>query len=108
MVKPFVLPFLPFSLADKVSKLTDKQEAIQKHYNDHRTNRNAQQKELLLDPNFSAFNIDQVLMKLENPADYPGFVDPRFCLVFWARPTGKVKQLGIAVQTKLKEAFPGT
>jgi hypothetical protein len=66
-----------------------------------------QQKSILLDPKFSAFNVDQVLMKLEDLDKYPGFVDPRFCLVFWARPTVALKKLGLAVQKKLKDAFPG-
>jgi hypothetical protein len=61
-----------------------------------------------LDPSFEAFAIDEVLSRLEDPKKYPGFTDPRHCLVFWARPTPNVKKLAAVVQDKLKAAFPGT
>ncbi|KAL8794996.1 MAG: hypothetical protein Q9195_002444 [Heterodermia aff. obscurata] len=69
------------------------QNQIQDRYATHRTTRNAQQKAKLLDASFQGFNIDPVLYKLSNRTLYPGFVDPRHCLVFWARPPAALKVL---------------
>lgn len=79
---------------------------IQKRYNTHRVNRNTQQKTKLLAPNFPGITIDEILTKLENPQKYPNYTDPRHCLVFWARPTSRVKRLIASVQGRLKEVMP--
>ncbi|KAI5364293.1 putative cyclic phosphodiesterase [Septoria linicola] len=79
---------------------------IQKRYNNHRTNRNAQQKDKLLASDFPGVTIDQILAKLESPQQNPGYVDPRHCLVFWARPPARAKALIAETQQALKEVAP--
>ena len=86
--------------------LTFKQAQIQSRYSTHRSNRNAQQKQKLLSRDFQGVTPDQILIKLEDPARFPGFRDHRHCLVFWARPPQAVKNLIQEVQTRLREAVP--
>lgn len=50
--------------------------------------------------------VDEILAKLEDPSIEPGFKDPRHCLVFWARPTEKVRSLIAEVQKKLQDVVP--
>lgn len=50
--------------------------------------------------------VDEILAKLENPAEFPDYEDPRHCLVFWARPTTAVKALILQIQTRLKALLP--
>lgn len=50
--------------------------------------------------------VDEILAKLEDPSIEPGFKDWRNCLVFWARPTGRVRNLIADVQKKLKDVLP--
>lgn len=81
---------------------------IQSRYDAHRQTRNAQQKEKMLDPSFSGAILDPIFLRVINPSLEPGFQDPRHCLVFWARPPRKVKNLVAEVQRRLKEAAPRT
>lgn len=94
----------PFINACRSSSLTSKQAQIQSRYSTHRTNRNTQQKQKLLSPDFQGVMPDQILTKLEDPAQFPGFQDHRHCLVFWARPPQAVKNLIQKVQARLREA----
>lgn len=87
--------------------ITARQEEIQAVYERHRTNRNAQQKEKLLADTFPGITIDEILAKLEDPTSYPGYVDPRNCLVFWARPTAAIMSLIAGIQSKLCQVVPG-
>ncbi|KXT18392.1 hypothetical protein AC579_8184 [Pseudocercospora musae] len=91
---------------DLIESCNDKSTKIQERYSNHRVNRNAQQKEKLLAKDFPGVTIDEILMKLETPDKYPGYEDPRHCLVFWARPTADVKKLIAEVQRRLREAVP--
>lgn len=50
--------------------------------------------------------IDPILLRLEDQKIEPGFVDPRHCLVFWARPTEAVRSLIAQIQLKLLVAAP--
>ncbi|KAE9964220.1 hypothetical protein BLS_008541 [Venturia inaequalis] len=84
----------------------DDPKELQARYDTHRTTRNDQQKEKLLSPDFAGVIIDPILLRLEEPDMEPGFVDPRHCLVFWARPTEAVKSLISQVQLKLLGAAP--
>lgn len=74
---------------------------IQLRYQTHRETRNDQQKSKLTSPDFSGFIIDEVLHKLVNPEINPGYVDPRNCLVFWARPPKRIRQLVETLQKRL-------
>jgi vesicle-fusing ATPase len=60
----------------------------------------------LLDESFAGVSIDPVLAKLSYPSIEPGYVDPRHCLVFWGRPTTKVKDLIERVQHELSLVAP--
>ena len=42
-----------------------------------------------------------------HPEQYPGYVDPRHCLVFWARPPRHLRLLVDLVQKKLRDVNPG-
>ena len=79
---------------------------MQARYNTHRTNRNAQQRSKLLASDFPGVTVDEILAKLEDPSIEPGFKDWRHCLVFWARPTEKVRSLIAQVQQKLQDIVP--
>ncbi|KAF1942481.1 hypothetical protein EJ02DRAFT_375478 [Clathrospora elynae] len=79
---------------------------IQEKYSLHRTTRNAQQKEKMLDGNFPGVSIDQILLRLSDSTIEPGYVDPRHCFVFWGRPTQKVKSLIHRVQQELLATAP--
>lgn len=60
----------------------------------------------MLSAKFTKLNTDELLRKLEDPTIDPGFVDPRNCLVFWARPPEHVRALVGEIQTKLKNISP--
>ncbi|KAI8938822.1 hypothetical protein NX059_004684 [Plenodomus lindquistii] len=79
---------------------------IQSKYHLHRITRNAQQKEKLLAPSFPGVSIDPILQKLSNPLLEPSYKDPRHCLVFWGRPTQKVKEMIHRVQQELLKVAP--
>ncbi|KAF2108710.1 P-loop containing nucleoside triphosphate hydrolase protein [Lophiotrema nucula] len=79
---------------------------IQSKYSLHRTTRNTQQKSKLLDQSFPGISIDPILLRLFDQTVEPGYVDPRHCLVFWARPTQKVKALIKRVQDELLTVAP--
>lgn len=83
------------------------QRQVQARYETHRQTRNKQQRAKLLDPDFKGADIDQVLYKLLHPEEHPGYRDPRYCLVFWARPTEAVKGLIGRVQARLNKVLPG-
>jgi vesicle-fusing ATPase len=72
----------------------------------HRSTRNAQQKARLLDESFAGVSIDPVLARLSDTSIEPGYVDPRHCLVFWGRPTEKVKNMIERVQQELSTIAP--
>ncbi|MCJ1310850.1 transport between ER and Golgi ATPase protein [Agyrium rufum] len=79
---------------------------IQNRYEDHRTTRNEQQKAKILAPNFAGIEPDETLVKLEHPDLYPGFVDERHNLVFWARPTQALRELIGNIQRRLRMVAP--
>jgi vesicle-fusing ATPase len=51
--------------------------------------------------------LDDHLVKLDGPQKQIDYVDPRNCLVFWARPPQKVRNLIDIIQQKLRDAAPG-
>jgi len=79
---------------------------IQERYTAHRQARNGQQRGKILGDDFRGWILDEYLVKLDGPQRDDSFVDPRNCLVFWGRPTQKVKTLIDVVQSKLKDAAP--
>ncbi|EHL03493.1 hypothetical protein M7I_0438 [Glarea lozoyensis 74030] len=79
---------------------------IQARYETHRVTRNAQQKAKIIAPDFEDLLIDPILKKLEDPSIEPGFMDPRNCLVFWARPPGHIRDLVGRAQQELRKVAP--
>ncbi|EPE08298.1 ureidoglycolate hydrolase [Ophiostoma piceae UAMH 11346] len=75
-------------------------------YSTHRTLRNAQQRAKFLDPAFQEVLVDPYLLRIENPSIDPTFQDPRYGLVFWARPPEHILQLASHIQQVLKAASP--
>lgn len=60
----------------------------------------------MLHEDFSGVTIDPILLRLSDPTIEPGYVDPRNCLVFWARPPQRIKELILKVQKELSAAAP--
>ncbi|KAI5821123.1 RNA ligase/cyclic nucleotide phosphodiesterase [Pyronema omphalodes] len=94
---------------------------IQKAYQTHRITRNANQRARLIASDFPGVTVDPILRELEylrdNSAVISAFpvgyekrhesaIDPRNCLVFWARPTVAVMDLIGGVQQRLKRFAP--
>lgn len=79
---------------------------VQERYDNHRVARNEQQRAKLLSPDFTGFIIDPILEKLLYSKDYPGYVDPRNCLVFWGRPPRRIRDLVGDIQRRLLETAP--
>jgi hypothetical protein len=86
----------------------DSQAQLQSRYSTHRTTRNGQQKAKLLSPEFSGLILDPILQRLTDPSIEPGFEDPRYCLVFWARPPTHIRSLVNKVQQELLTLAPST
>ncbi|KAJ5051515.1 uncharacterized protein L3040_001291 [Drepanopeziza brunnea f. sp. 'multigermtubi'] len=79
---------------------------VQIRYATHRDTRNAQQKEKLLSPEFTGLILDPILQRLVDPSIQPGYVDPRNCIVFWARPPAHIRSLVGQIQQKLLSLAP--
>ena len=69
--------------------------------------RNAQQKEKILGADFPGWTLDEHLVRLDGPQCDPSYTDPRHCLVFWARPAAKLRNLIGVIQEKLTGPAPG-
>jgi hypothetical protein len=83
------------------------QKLLQDRYQLHRITRNGQQKAKILDESFTGWILDEHLVKLDGPQKDSSYEDPRHCLVFWARPPVKVRNLVEIIQQKLQDAAPG-
>lgn len=88
------------------SSYRPRQVQIQSRYSAHRTNRNLKQKEEFLLQGPEVLILDTMLQRLEDPSIEPGFVDPRNCLVFWARPPSAVRDLVDKIQQKIRIIAP--
>ncbi|PYH85476.1 60S ribosomal protein L44 [Aspergillus uvarum CBS 121591] len=87
---------------------------IQAHYEAHRTNRNVQQKERLLDPSFSGWQVDDILARLHEEANNDEqsstatapFIDPRHSLTILARPPQHIRDLVAEIQREIGDVAP--
>ncbi|KAL2842071.1 RNA ligase/cyclic nucleotide phosphodiesterase [Aspergillus pseudodeflectus] len=79
---------------------------LQRLYELHRVNRNSQQRGKILSESFPGWSVDTILSRLEGPDKEDGFVDPRNCLVIWARPPPAVREVIRFVQDELKSVAP--
>ena len=50
--------------------------------------------------------LDPILQKLQDRERYPSYVDPRHCLVMWARPPASLRSLVSTIQLKLRDTAP--
>lgn len=82
------------------------QKYVQKLYEAHRSNRNAQQANKLLSSEFAGMTLDAIFLRTIDSANDPNEVDQRHCLVFWARPPLAVRDLVEVIQSKLKLQSP--
>lgn len=98
----------PVSRATRESTyLTSLHALIQRRYQIHRLLRNEQQAAKLLNSSFGTWLLDPVLQKLVDPEGHPDFLDPRNCLVFWARPPKHLRTLISIIQGRLSGLNPG-
>ncbi|OOQ86214.1 60S ribosomal protein L42 [Penicillium brasilianum] len=104
MTTPSISPDNPFQVL--IAESNDDPAQLQSRYETHRTNRNAQQKAKILDKDFPGWSIDEILRRLDGPAREEGYIDPRNCLVIWARPPPHIRDLIAFVQSELKDAAP--
>ncbi|KNG86011.1 60S ribosomal protein L44 [Aspergillus nomiae NRRL 13137] len=85
---------------------------VQDRYENHRTNRNAQSKAKLLSPDFSGWQIDEILRKLHAQGtnaqrdNEPSFVDPRNNFTLYARPPPEIRDLVAEIQADIQDAAP--
>ncbi|KAL4863526.1 hypothetical protein BDV12DRAFT_26451 [Aspergillus spectabilis] len=79
---------------------------LQSRYENHRVTRNNQQSAKILSESFPGWSLDEILARLDGPRKENGFVDPRNCLVIWARPSPQVRDLICFVQNELKSVAP--
>ncbi|KAF9886369.1 hypothetical protein FE257_011514 [Aspergillus nanangensis] len=79
---------------------------LQARYEAHRVNRNAQQTAKILAEDFPGWALDDVLKRLDGPAKEYGYIDPRNCLVIWAKPPPQVREVISFVQRELKAIAP--
>lgn len=86
--------------------LTSLQALIQRRYEIHRQSRNEQQAAKLLDSGFAGWLLDPVLQKLVDSEQHPDYLDPRNCLVFWARPPEHLRRLIGTIQERLLRLNP--
>lgn len=68
--------------------------------------RNSQQSAKILAESFPGWSLDEILKRLDGPGKEDGFVDPRNCLVIWARPSPQVRDLICFIQNELKSISP--
>ncbi|KKK21136.1 hypothetical protein P175DRAFT_0473069 [Aspergillus ochraceoroseus IBT 24754] len=94
-------PFQPL-----ISQTNSDPAQLQSRYENHRATRNAQQAANILAADFDGWSLDEILIRLEGPGKEEGFVDPRNCLVIWARPPSHVRELIGFVQSELKSVAP--
>ncbi|KAJ5812812.1 RNA ligase/cyclic nucleotide phosphodiesterase [Penicillium robsamsonii] len=79
---------------------------LQSRYENHRVARNSQQSAKILADSFPGWSVDEILKRLDGPGKEDGFVDPRNCLVIWARPSTQVRDLISFIQHELKSISP--
>ncbi|KAL2843704.1 RNA ligase/cyclic nucleotide phosphodiesterase [Aspergillus pseudoustus] len=94
----------PFELL--IGKANNNPSELQSIYGNHRVGRNSQQSEKILSEEFAGWSVDNILSRLDGPGKEEGFVDPRNCLVIWARPPPHVREIIRFVQDELKTVAP--
>ncbi|KAJ5880591.1 RNA ligase/cyclic nucleotide phosphodiesterase [Penicillium subrubescens] len=104
MATPSISADNPFQVL--IAESNDDPAQLQSRYETHRTNRNAQQNAKILAEDFPGWSIDEILRRLDGPAKEEGYLDPRNCLVIWARPSPHIRGLIAFVQSELRDVAP--
>ncbi|KAJ5671074.1 hypothetical protein N7507_000201 [Penicillium longicatenatum] len=89
-----------------IKETYDDPTALQSRYQDHRVARNEQQGTKILADSFPGWSLDPILSRLDGPGKEDGYLDPRNCLVIWARPPPHIRDLICFIQSELKEISP--
>ncbi|KAJ5651343.1 uncharacterized protein N7484_005066 [Penicillium longicatenatum] len=89
-----------------IKETNDDPTALQSRYQDHRVARNEQQGTKILADSFPGWSLDPILSRLDGPGKEDGYLDPRNCLVIWARPPPHIRDLICFIQSELKEISP--
>ncbi|KAJ5645996.1 RNA ligase/cyclic nucleotide phosphodiesterase [Penicillium lividum] len=89
-----------------ISESNDDPIVLQSRYQGHRVTRNEQQSAKILAESFPGWSLDNILSRLDGPGKEEGYVDPRNCLVIWARPPPHIRDLICYVQRELQEISP--
>ncbi|KAJ6016286.1 RNA ligase/cyclic nucleotide phosphodiesterase [Penicillium herquei] len=94
----------PFQLL--IQETNNDSAQLQARYESHRVNRNKQQNTTILSEDFPGWSLDEILRRLDGPEKEDGFVDPRNCLVIWAKPPPHIRDMVAFVQNELKDVAP--
>ncbi|KAJ5423547.1 RNA ligase/cyclic nucleotide phosphodiesterase [Penicillium cf. griseofulvum] len=89
-----------------IAEVNNDSAILQSRYENHRVARNSQQSTKILADSFPGWSLDEILKRLDGPEKEDGFVDPRNCLVIWARPSPQVRDLICFIQNELKSISP--
>ncbi|KAJ5616954.1 hypothetical protein N7537_002068 [Penicillium hordei] len=89
-----------------IAEANNNSATLQSRYENHRVARNSQQSAKILADSFPGWSLDEILKRLDGPGKEDGFVDPRNCLVIWARPSPQVRDLICFIQNELKSISP--
>ncbi|KAJ5707142.1 RNA ligase/cyclic nucleotide phosphodiesterase [Penicillium malachiteum] len=97
----------PIIVSHKLTTQSPSEQAqLQARYESHRVNRNKQQSTTILSESFPGWSLDEILKRLDAPEKEDGFVDPRNCLVIWAKPPQHIRDMIAFVQKELQDVAP--
>ncbi|KAF4218059.1 hypothetical protein CNMCM8980_005443 [Aspergillus fumigatiaffinis] len=102
----------PNPFDELMSKCQGNAAQIQAQYEAHRSTRNAKSKAHLLSPDFTGWQVDEILKKLHVQTTIPShegqtpFVDHRNNLNFYARPPQHMKDLIAEIQKEIQSVVP--
>ncbi|KAF4186125.1 hypothetical protein CNMCM8927_003183 [Aspergillus lentulus] len=102
----------PNPFDELISKCQGKPAQVQAQYEAHRSTRNAKSKAHLLSPDFTGWQVDEILKKLHVQTTIPShegqtpFIDHRNNLNFYARPPQHIKELIAEVQKEIQNVVP--
>ncbi|GAQ06880.1 hypothetical protein ALT_4201 [Aspergillus lentulus] len=102
----------PNPFDELISKCQGKPAQVQAQYEAHRSTRNAKSKAHLLSPDFTGWQVDEILKKLHVQTTIPShegqtpFIDHRNNLNFYARPPQHIKELIAEVQKEIQSVVP--
>ncbi|KAI0033947.1 60S ribosomal protein L44 [Vararia minispora EC-137] len=92
---------------DELIRIADREATrIQTFYEQHCSDRNRQQRDIMMSPTFSGLATDDILKQIIDPAIDPPFIDTRNAIALWTRPPQGVRDIVDAIQQKLSVLCP--